>query len=197
MCLAGCVKPDQRELPRKLAAMTPANISAAAHIVDDPGQPHVVISTRSAFRNARPIAGGLQAQAYLSAKIERRTGATQIQLWQKTLYKGARKDFHQVNYRSQDRLVAHGLAQAVHEPDDCPGVDRPGSCVLAKTAAFDLSEGLVREIATLYKPGSREAWTFRLKDRNGRDVTSGIAPVEALGLLQALDQWREGRGSPG
>ena len=194
--LAGCATQDQRALPRKLAAMTPADVSAGARIMDDPREHHILISTQSAFRSSRPIAGGLEAQTYLSATVERRTGATHIKLWQKTLYKGARKDLHQVNYRSRDRIVAHDLAVAIHEPDDCPGVDRAGSCVLGKTAAFELSEGLVREIATLYQPGSREAWSFRFKDRNGRDVIGGIAPAEALGLLQAIENWREGQGLP-
>ena len=195
-CLAGCATQDQRALPRKLAAMTPAQVSAGARIMDDPLAHHVVISTQGAFRSGRPIAGGLQAQTYLSATIERRTGATQIKLWQKTLYKGARRELQQVSYRSNDRLVSRDLAVAVHEPDDCPGVDRVGSCVLAKTAAFELSEGLVREIASLYQPGSREAWGFRFKDRYGRDVIGGIAPAEASGLLDALEQWRAERGLP-
>lgn len=195
--LAGCATDTERALPRRLAAMTPATVSALAHVTDDPQARYVVISTKGAFRSSRPINGGLDAQTYLSATIERDTGATRFQLWQETLYKGARKDLYQANYRSRDRLIKTDLGVATHGQDKCPGVDRPGLCVHAKTAAFDLSERLVREIGTLYQPGSREAWSFQLKDRNGRDVTGGIAPAEASGLLLALEQWRERRDVSG
>lgn len=195
--LAGCATDTERVLPRRLAVMTPDAVSALAHVTDDPQARYVVISTKGAFGGDRPINGGLQAQSYLSATIERDTGVTRFQLWQETRYKGARKELYQVNYQSQDRLVKTDLRVAAHGPDDCPGVDRAGLCVHSKTAAFDLSERLVREIGTLYQPGSREAWSFQLKDRNGRDVSGGIAPAEASGLLLALEQWRERRGVPG
>ena len=190
----------QRELPRKLAAMTPADVEAKARIADDPLERHVIISTDRAFRGSRPVDGGYESQAHLRAIIDRATMATRFEVRQETVYAGPRKDLYQVNYLQSGALVEAALALAIHEGDNCPHVDTVGSCILTKTVAFELTEPLVREIAALYKPGSRTPWAYRIKDRNGHDITGGIAPAEASGLLEALEKWRErdrasGRGS--
>jgi len=189
-CLAGGAAHGQPNVPRKLAAMTPADVGARVRVADDPLERHVVISTDGAFRGSRPVEGGLEGQAHLRAVIDRASGAVRFEVRQETAYSGPRKQLYQVNYLAGGRLVEAELALAVHETDDCPQVDMIGSCVLAKTVAFELPEPLVREIAAQYQPGARTPWAYRIKDRNGKDVTGGIAPVEASGLLEALASWR-------
>ncbi len=190
-CFAGIAAHGQRDLPRKLAAMTPADVTAKARIADDPLERHIIISTDRAFRGSRSIDGGLEGRAHLRAIIDRATMATRFEVRQETVYSGPRKDLYQVNYRRNGAFVESSLALAVHEPDNCPHADTTGSCILTKTVAFELTEPLVREIAALYEPRSRTPWAYRLKDRNGKDITGGIAPAEASGLLEALEQWRK------
>lgn len=187
----------QRDLPRKLAAMTPADVEAKARIADDPLERHVIISTDRAFRGSRPIDGGDQSQAHLRAIVDRATMTTRFEVRQETVYSGPRKELYQVNYLQNGALVEAALALAVHESDSCPQADMIGSCILTKTVAFELTEPLVREIAALYKPRSRTPWAYRIKDRNGNDITGGIAPAEASGLLEALEKWRESDGASG
>jgi hypothetical protein len=79
--------------------------------------------------------------------------------------------------------------------DDCPPADGLGMCNRFTRIAFELPEQAVREIAASYNRGSRRSWQVRFQDSSGRDVTSGIAPAEAAGLVEALDAWRRGSGS--
>ncbi len=173
--------------------MTPADFEAKATIVDDPLERHVMVSTAGAFRGNRASNKLAASALHVRAVVDRQSGATRFQVWQDIAYWGGRKDVYQVNYLASGTLRETSLIAVAHRPDDCPMVDAIGSCILNKTLAFELDEVVAREIADIYQPGSRAAWTFRFKDRLGNDVTSGIAPAEMSGLLRTLDKWRSGR----
>lgn len=177
-------------LPKRLAAMTPTEFETKTRIVDDPLEPDVVITTDKAHRGSQWLDDGLADNIYVRALVARDTGKVRFQIWHDIAYWGMRKDIYQVNYVAGGALRSDPLAIAAHRPDECPFVDEIVYCRSHKTLVFEVPETVMREIAQQYQPRSRQAWSFRFKDRLGRDVTSGIAPAEAAGLLRVLDKWR-------
>ncbi|WP_157218218.1 hypothetical protein [Flavisphingomonas formosensis] len=177
-------------LSKRLAAMTPADFESRTSIVNDPLEPDLVISTEKAHRGRQPIRDGLADNVYVRALVARDTGAVRFQIWHDIAYWGQRKELYQVNYVAGGALKSDPLAIAAHRADECPFVDEVVYCKLNKTLVFEVSEPVMREIAQQYQPASRDPWSFRFKDRLGRDVTSGIAPAEAAGLLRVLDKVR-------
>lgn len=180
----------QEQMPKRLAAMTPTDFEKKMVVIDDPLERHVVISSHKAFRQSTPLGDGMARDIHIRALIDRQTGSTQFQIWHDIAYWGQRKSFYQVNYVAQGSLHQTDLLLSAHRADDCPAVDGIGSCILHKTLAFEVPESVMRDIARQYTPRSRSRWTFRFKDQLGSDVTSGIAPAEAAGLLSTLDMQR-------
>jgi len=179
-------------LPKRLASMTPIEFETKTQVIDDPLEPDLVISTEKAHRGSQWLNDGLADNIYLRAMVARGTGQVRFQIWHDIAYWGMRKDIYQVNYVASGALKSNPLAIAAHRPDECPFVDEVVYCRSHKTLVFDVPETVMREIAQQYQPQSRQAWSFRFKDRLGRDVTSGIAPAEAAGLLRVLDRLRSG-----
>lgn len=179
-------------LSRKLAAMTPSEFETKTRVVDDPLEPDLVISTEKAHRGRQPIKDGLADNVYVRALVARDTGQVRFQIWHDIAYWGQRKELYQVNYVAGGALQSDPLAITAHRADECPFVDEVVYCKLNKTLVFEVSEPVMREIAQQYRQDSRNPWSFRFKDRLGRDVTSGLAPAEAAGLLRVLDKVRSG-----
>jgi hypothetical protein len=180
----------QDQMPKRLAAMTPGDFEKKIVVTDDPLERHVVISSHKAFRQSATLGDGMARDIHMRALVDRQTGATQFQIWHDIAYWGQRKSFYQVNYIAQGNLHQTDLLVVAHRADDCPAIDGIGSCSRNKTLAFEVPESVMRDIARQYTPRSRSRWTFRFKDQLGLDVTSGIAPAEAAGLLSVLDMRR-------
>ena len=124
------------------------------------------------------------------ALVDRRTGRVTWQVWHDLAYVGARKTVRAVSYASAGETRRSQPIHLDHWPDRCPPTDGVGMCNEAMRVAFELPEQTVREIAAAYRPGARTPWTLHFQDENGRDVTGGLAPAEAAGLLQAVDARR-------
>lgn len=178
------------QLPRSLARLSPADFAAQVEIADDPQGQAVVLSTREGYTRGRAIKGAHANDVHLRALVDKRTGEVSWQVWHELMYVGGRKDLHAVHFLSSggERQVRPLVVD--HWLDQCPATDGVGFCNQNTRIAFALPEGTVREIAASYQAGRREPWRLRFKDADGRDVTGGLAPAEAAGLVQALDTWK-------
>jgi hypothetical protein len=181
-------------LPSALAGLSPADFAQDIHIVDDPLASAIVVSTREGYTRTRSLQGGLADDVHLRALIDRSTGKITWQVWHDIAYVGGRKAVDAVHYQAGGAVREARPFHVTHRVDRCPPTDAVGHCGEAITIGFELSEATVREIAAAYAPGSRAPWPLRFKDTDGRDVTGGLAPAEAAGILHAVESWKRERG---
>lgn len=181
-------------LPGPLAALSPADFARAVAIVEDPLDGTVVLSTQPAYPRSRAIAGARANDVHLRAVVDRASGAVRWQVWHELVYVGGAKDMSAVHFQSGGAESMARPLSVEHWLDRCPPTDAPGFCNQATRIAFELPEQTVREIAASWQAGARQAWPLRFRDAAGGEVTGGLAPAEAAGLVQALARWR---GRPG
>ena len=191
----GCVSPAWAydKLPRSLAKLTPAEVVQRIRIDDDQMEPHVVVSTEAAWQRGRQIEGAHASDVHLRALIDRESGAPRWQVWHDLVYDGATREIASVNYHVGGRIEQTDLALAEHWYDDCPSVDAMRiACTRYTRFVFEIPDHVVEEIAAAYRPDSRAPWRLRFHDESGRSITGGLAPAEAAGLVQAVEQVRGG-----
>lgn len=181
-------------LPRPLAALSPADFAQAVTITDDPLIGAVVLSTERGYARSRAIAGARANDVHLRAVVDRLNGRVRWQVWHELVYVGGRKDLAAIHYRSGGAERMARPLSVEHWLDRCPPTDAVGFCNQATRIAFELPEHTVHEIAAAWRAGAREPWQLRFRDAAGAEVTGGLAPAEAAGLVQALADWR-GRSS--
>ncbi|MEO5587081.1 MAG: hypothetical protein ABIQ81_05255 [Novosphingobium sp.] len=184
------------QLPRQLASLTPADFARSARISDDPLKAAVVLSTEKGYTRTRLIQGARADDVHLRAVVDRSTGRVTWQVWHQLIDVSAHLDVVAVTYVDggalrQVRPIAQEHALAL-----CPPTDGPGMCSKVTRVGFELPDGAVREIAAGYRPNSRTPWRLRFKGASGRDVTGGLAPAEAAGLINAVEAWRGHAAQP-
>lgn len=178
------------ELPRSLARLSPADFAEQVKIADDPQARAVVLFTREGYTRTRAIKGAHANDVHLRAVVDKHSGAVTWQVWHELMYVGGEKEFHAVDYVSDGAVQRVRPLAVDHWLDQCPPTDGVGFCNRNTRVGFALPERTVHEIAAAYRAGERAPWRFRFKDARGRDVTGGLAPAEAAGLVQALDAWK-------
>jgi hypothetical protein len=182
------------QLPVSLARLTPSDFAGRVSIADDPLAQAIVISTRKGYTRDRGLRGVHADDVHLRAVVDRRTGAVAWQVWHRLVYVGGKRDIVSVHYTASGAARRSAVTEAEHELTECPPTVGIGSCNRVVGFAFELPEQTVREIAQAYRPGERTPWRLRFEDADGRQVSGGLAPAEAAGLLDAVEAWRRGRG---
>jgi hypothetical protein len=178
-------------LPGSLAQLSPADFASRIRIVDDPFAPAIVLSTRDGYKRGRSIGGARAEDVYLQVLVDRQTGRLSWQVWHE-LSMAAERELGSVEYVSEGgRPVQSGFLAMDNWIDQCPPTDGIGSCNHFVRVAFELPDQTVREVADAYRPGERTPWPLRFREARGRDITSGLAPAEAAGLILALERWRQ------
>lgn len=177
------------QLPRPLASLSPADFAREIDVVDDPLEPAVVLSTHQGYARGRAIKGAHANDVHLRALVDRASGRVTWQVWHELITVRGHKQVTAVHFLAGGNLRQVAPFAVDHWLDQCPATDAVGSCNQFTRVGFELTEDMVREIATAYAAGSREPWRLRFKVESGRDVTGGLAPAEAAGLLQAVEAW--------
>jgi hypothetical protein len=182
------------QLPRQLASLTPGDFARLVQISDDPQQAVVVLSTEKGYTRSRSITGARADDVHLRALIDRSTGRVTWQVWHQLINVTTHWNVISIHYL--DRGVAQNVAPIVQEHGltHCPPTDGLGTCSKVTRVGFELPARVVREMAAGYSRNSRTPWRLRFKDAAGRNVTGGLAPAEAAGLITAVEAWR---GKPG
>lgn len=177
-------------LPRSLAALSPADFAAQIHVADDQGA--VVLSTREGYARGRVVQGAHVDDVHLRAVVDKASGRTTWQVWHDLVTVRRHRNVVSVEYRAGGQLRSARPIGLDHAFGQCPPTDGPGFCNKITRIGFELPEQAVREMAASYVAGSRTPWRLHFRDASGRDVTSGLAPAEAAGLVAALEAWRLG-----
>lgn len=174
--------------PKSLLAMSPDHFRAATTVQDDPLEHHANFSTRKAHRQGWNWLKTDGHDNHLRAIVDKRTGETRYEVRTEVRYYGSQRDYRSAHYATDAGLQKADLTLARHGVEFCATNDQNFNCPLTKTIAFELDENVVRAIAA----NGGQSWAFKLKDDTGNDISSGIVPAEAAGLLQAVDQYRSG-----
>jgi hypothetical protein len=177
-------------LPRALAALSPADFAAQVHIADAQGA--VVLSTREGYTRGRVVQGAPDDDVHLRAVVDKASGRATWQVWHDLVTVRRHRNVVSVEYRAGGELRSARPIGLDHAFGQCPPTDGAGFCNKITRIGFELPERAVREMAASYAAGSRTPWRLLFRDAAGRDVTSGLAPAEAAGLLSALEAWRLG-----
>jgi len=177
-------------LPKSLARLEAQDFERAVEIKDDQLEPHVSFSTQQAYKRGLSVPGGAVADVHLVAQMDRATGQVAFRVWNEMTNFDAPKDLASVHYVAQGRLSAAQLPVARHWLDNCVPMEAGGRCDQRIRVAFDLPEQVVREVAASYAAGSDAVWRYRFKDSHGHDVTVGLAPAEAAGIVAAIDSFK-------
>jgi len=180
-------------LPRQLASLSPQDFADTVVVDDDPLKPVVMLSTQPGYTRGRSIEGAYAQDVHLRAVVDRNTGSVKWQVWHDLVNVRGHKNVVAVHYQQAGSMAAADPLAVDRWLDECPPTDGIGSCNQFTRVAFELPEDVVRDVAASYRAGSREPWRLHFKDVSGRDVTGGIAPAEAAGLVQALDSWRNSK----
>lgn len=179
-------------LPESLARLAPADFARDVQVADDPLEPSIVFSTQAGYKRGRSLAGAYASDVHLRAVVERATGQVTWQVWHELVSHRGHKDLTVVHYLSGGNVQTAQPVGVDKWLDQCPPTDGIGSCNQVTRVGFSLPAKTVRELAAAYSQGSREPWRLRFKDASGNDVTGGLAPAEAAGLIAAVEAW--GRG---
>lgn len=183
------------QLPRSLADLSSADFAGKVVVADDPAGAAVVLSTQEGYSRSRGVKGAHANDIHLRALVDRDSGRVTWQVWHELVTVRGHQGITAVHYSLGGRPRTALPIKTEHWLDDCPPADGLGMCNRLTRIGFELPERAVREIAASYDRGSRRPWRLRFQDASGRDVTSGIAPAEAAGLMKALDEWRRRPGN--
>ena len=177
-------------LPTALARLSPADFASKVRVIDDPLEPAIILSTVEAYKRGRSIKGADADDVHLRVVVDRATRRVSWQVWHDLSHAGNRRDLSSVHYLTGGALERSEVMALENWLDQCPPTDGIGSCNQFIRVAFELPERTIREIASAYRPGERTPWRMRFKDKNGRDITGGLAPAEVAGLVDALETWQ-------
>jgi hypothetical protein len=182
--------------PKKLLAMSPAAFAEATTLQNDRLESHATLSTEKAHRESWRVLDPYGQDNHLRAIVDKKTGATRYEVRQTLRYWGVPRDYTAAHYRGPAGMLRKvALSEARPGEDFCPLMEIMQQCPQTHVTAFEIDEATMRHIAAGYQPGARDSWGFKLKDAMGYDITSGIVPAEAAGLLQAVDQFRGRSGA--
>ncbi|WP_156500339.1 hypothetical protein [Croceicoccus bisphenolivorans] len=179
------------ELPNSLASLTPAEFAGSAQVIDDRLEPELVVSTQDAYSRSRPLDGARARDVHMKARIARDEGSVTYHVVHDLAYWSPYRQFTHVQFMDGDTLVMRPVMIEKTGREYCDQDTAIGECRVFQTLSFELSAAEMERLAQGYSAGSREPWRLRFKDEFGEDVTSGIAPAEAGGLLQAVSGLRK------
>jgi hypothetical protein len=182
--------------PKSLLRLTPDAVRAATTVQDDPLEHDATFSTEKAHREGWLLLKPDGHDNHLRAVVDKQTGRTRYEVRTKLRYWGTQRDYRSAHYATDGGLQKADLTLTRHGQEFCSTNDLNFACPLTKTIAFEVDESVIRAIAARYGAATQQPWGFKLKDDTGYDVTSGIVPAEAAGLLQAVDGYRRRTANP-
>lgn len=175
------------KLPNRLVALTPEQV-AGKIARSDAGAHTLTLSTEAAHRENRlsPIRHMLPDN-HLRAVIDPANGAVRYEVHQSLFYWGGERQFTQAR-------IGEGGATPLRADRAggrfCPNEDNWGPCALHRQISFAIDEQALRTIAAGHMTAPADGWRFRIEERDGRHWDGAIAPVEAAGLLLAVERAR-------
>jgi hypothetical protein len=168
---------------RDYARLTSDQVANSVSVQDDALEQVATFTTEAAYRFRGGFTDRIRADAFLRALLTKRTGTAVFQVYATLAYSGEPRNFTSALYETPDGPQRAELS-IMRDAPECAY----GACNRRATLAFVVPDHAVRAIAA--RAGTAEPWRFRFKAESGEDWTEDLPPVEAAGLLQAVERWR-------
>lgn len=176
---------------QQLIALTPADFQRTATLKDDPLDTTAQISTQPGFQEKRGLLKLVWYDNFLRAFIDKKTGATDFQVYQYITYSGSWHFYQTANFETPTGPESREVTVISRNVDSCSAY---GGCSFTEHVGFNVSEELLRSIAARYSAAPGSIWRFKFGSKAGGDWQDGMANAEVAGLLAAVDQYRATRG---
>ena len=194
--LSGCATREQR--PESGLALTPEHFKRTAILEEGDSEAPAVITTRNGFRRKQGLLHFVYDDNFLRAFIDKKTGKVTYQVYQSIYYQASDWRFYlKASYEAPDgpesvdaKLVRAPLAHDFDCPDHTSSV-----CAYNEHVGFPVDRDLLDSIASAYEPNKSAEWGFRFIPRIGEDYHDGLLVAEIVGFLQAVDSYRETKGT--
>jgi hypothetical protein len=174
----------------KAVSLPPAHFAETATVVSEPIGIGTSVTTERGWQEKRGLLGLVPADTFLRAVIDRRSGATVFQVYQRLNYVARDWRFYRAaSYETAAGPVDVETVQLAHDVD-CTGSRSLQGCMYREEVAYIVPEAVLRSIAALYRPGQALAWRMRFTARSGDSYKDGLAPAEVVGFLQVVDRER-------
>lgn len=194
--LSGCGTTKQQT--QNALTLTPEHFKNTATVEDDDLEVTAIISTEKGSKRRQGLLHFVYEDNFLRAFIDKATDEVTYQVYQSIYYEASDWRFYRkANYEAPDGLktadakllkapIAHGF--------DCPG-HTSSVCTYNEQVGFSVNREILDSIASTYEPNKGTKWNFKFIPRFGEDFHDGLLVAEVVGFLQAVDSYRETKGS--
>ena len=191
LCAAGCATTmTEDQVEALVAAQTPETFDQTSIVKNDSLDTIATVSTEPGYQHRKGLLGVVWDDNFLRGFIDKKSGKTTIQVYQRITYEGDWRYYRTVNYETPDGPVSTPVLSISRDVVTCAG-SRYSGCTLSESFAFEVDETLLRTIAERYEPGAMAAWRFKYGAQAAEDWQDGLLPAEVVGFLRALDRTRE------
>ena len=171
----------------RLLRMTAEDFAQSITIDDDDLDLFATIDTSEGFQSRGGFFSRERTDNFLRAIVNKQTGEASYVLYQTITYSAARngwRHYEWANFQSPEGLSTAALNSVTRDVVSCLSADL---CAYREDFVLPLSEELVRWIATRQIDA---LWRFKFIGSGGEDWEDQLAPAEAAGLVQAVDNYR-------
>jgi len=177
-----------------MLALTPEDFERTASVKDDALEVVATITTQRGYQERHGLLQLVGSDNFLRAFIDKTSGATTYQLYQKIVYDSrVYKYFDTANYQTAAgprsvRVIDLGRTE------ECTRTGLFRSCTRTESVAVPIDEALLATLAAKYTPGVAAGWFFRFKAQSGDDYDGMMSPAEVAGLLAKVADYKREHG---
>ncbi len=196
IALSGCVTTEQRT--QNALALTPEHFKRTAVLEDGDQKVTAMITTRSGYQRKLALLPFVMDDNFLRAIIDKKTGNVTYQVYQSIYYQASDWRFYRkASYEAPDgpkSVDAKLLKAPLAHSFDCPG-HTSSVCSYNEQVGFSVDRELLDSIASTYEPNQSTKWHFKFIPRDGDVFQDGLLVAEVVGFLQAVDSYKESKGT--
>jgi len=172
------------KLEPEIGPQLAVDLDGLVTVKDDELETTAQINTERMFRT-----GDTGADAFLRAFINKKTGISKFQVYTSTRHTGEWHFYMMVNYETPDGPQSSDVTRIDQSVGGCSASRYGSGCSLNEDVGFDVEEPLLR-LLVARATASSHVWRFRLKAKDGSDLTASIDVSEIAALLRAYDEYR-------
>lgn len=166
-------------------ALSPEQVASMIKVVDDPLNTVIRVDSSPVYQEKAGLLKVVNQDKFLRAFINRKTGATSIQIYMWATHGGGWQ------------FWKRGVGESADGPVELSGTRIDGDvnsyrygCIYTETVALDMPEALLRWAAQGAKGGVDASWRFKIYGNSVEGIESLLMKTEAAGFLVALDRVR-------
>lgn len=176
----------------KLLKLTVDQFVKTVAIKDDDLETIATIDTKRGFRPAGGFFDIQGSDIFLRALVDKASGKATFQAYQLLWYKHTQlRDYRIVNYQLGENAIGTAVLTRLSERViECDQYSAVLGCTRSEEVVFEIPELLLRQIAS--RPAD-QVWRIKFRAQSGNDWEEIVSPLEAAGLLSAVETFVHSR----